>query len=292
MTVLVTGATGTIGSEVVRGLRGRGVPVRALVRDAERARNRFGAEVELAQGDFATPEDLDRAVRGVDQVFLSSPNHPDQARWEITAVNAAVAAGVDRIVKLSACGAEVGSALAFWDAHGRIEAHLDAAPVTSVVLRPTFFMSGILAAADSVRGAGAMFLPAAGAKVAMVDPSDVADVAVAVLADGSRHDGRCYELTGPEAVTFDDVAGALSDVIGRTIGFVAVPDEGARQQLVENGLPEWFAANLVTLFGKLRDGAAAHVTDDVHAVAGRPPGSVIDYLRRHTAVFAGETKIQ
>lgn len=286
MTVLITGATGTIGSEIVRGLARRGVTVRALVRDSERASALLGLEAELTQGDFADTAALAHAVQGVNQVFLSSPNHPEQAAWESAVIDAACAAGVRRIVKLSALGAEVGSEVAFWDAHGRIEEHLRSTGVRSVLLKPTFYMSGVLACAQTVRQAGAVFLPGAGAKVAMVNPADVAEAAVAMLVEGDRHDGKSYQLTGPEALTFDDVAAGISTVAGRTVAFVPVSDQAAYDQLVGAGLPEWFASNLVKLFELLRAGAGAHVTDDVHRLTGRPARTLTDFLQRHAPAFA------
>lgn len=137
-TILVTGATGAVGSHVVRELQQRGVGVRALVRDPERAT--FGPEVELAVGDFADPGSLRAAMDGVDSVFLSCPNAPTQEEWETAAIDVAAEAGVRRIVKLSAFGAERGSPVAFWDAHVRIETHLRSGTVPFVLLKPHFFM--------------------------------------------------------------------------------------------------------------------------------------------------------
>ena len=286
MTVLVTGATGTVGSHLVRELQARHMPARVFTRNPAQARALLGTGAETAVGDFADPASVTAAMTGIGQVYLASPNHPRQAAWEITVIDAAAMAGVRRIVKQSTIGAETGSECGFWDAHGRIESHLLAAPVPAVLVKANFFMSNLLASAETVRGAGAIYLPAAGAKVAMVDPRDVAAAAAAILAAGdARHDRRSYQLSGPDAVTFDDVAAALSTVTGRAIGFVPVPDQAARAQLAQAGWPDWYAANLVRLFGLLRGGAAANVTSDVHGLTGRQPRSITEFLTDHASAF-------
>jgi uncharacterized protein YbjT (DUF2867 family) len=286
MITLVTGATGSVGSRVVHELRARNVAVRAFAPDRDRAVAKLGPAVDIAEGDFRDETSIRAAMRGADQVYLLTPNHPQQAEWEMSIIDAAAVTGVRRIVKLSASGATPGSVLDFWDMHGRIQQHLLAAPVASVLLRPSFFMSNVLMSADSVRGAGALFLPAAGAKVAMVDPQDVAAAAAAILADGDgRHDGRSYLLSGPDAITFDDVAAAVSAVTKRPVGFIPVPDDAAHAQLTQAGLPEWFASNLVTLFRLLREGAAAQVTGDVQTITGREPRSITQFVCDHAAAF-------
>jgi uncharacterized protein YbjT (DUF2867 family) len=284
ITILTVGATGTVGRHLVPQLRSRGLSVRALVRDRARAAEMLGPDVDLVVGDLADRDSLGAAVDGIDAVYLACANHPAQTAWENALIDAAAAAGVRRIVKLSAIDTAVGSPVAFADAHGRIEEHLRASGVDYVMLKPTFMMTNLLAAADGVRQAGAIFLPGAGAKVAMIDPRDIADVAaVALTGDVARE----LELTGPAAVTFDDVADELSAVTGRSVGFVPVPDEAAVAQLVGAGAPEWFATNLVTQFGLLRQGVQAQPRDTVRQVLGREPRSLATFVRDHAAVFAG-----
>jgi uncharacterized protein YbjT (DUF2867 family) len=284
--VLVTGATGNVGRHVVAELRARGVAVRALVRNSARAAAMFGPDLSVAVGDFADPDSLRAAVHGVERVYLACGNHPAQAEWENALIDAAAATGVRRIVKLSALDARIGSPVAFADAHGRIERHLQASGVPHVLLKPAFGMANLLAVAEGVRQASAIFLPAAGAKVAMVDPHDVAAVAAVALTTGG-HDGRAYELTGPAAVTFDEVAAELAAVLGRPVGFVPVPDEAAVGQLVGSGAPEWFATNVVTQFGLLRAGTQADVRDVVRVLTGREPRPVGEFLRDHATAYAG-----
>lgn len=281
--VLVTGATGTIGARVVRALHAKGVPVRAFVRDPSRAATVLGP-VEMAVGDFADAASVRDALDGVRRLLLCSPNHPRQVAHETAVIDVVAAAEVEMLVKVGANGAEVGSPLQFWDAHGRIEQHLRDSGLPWVVLHPTSYTSNLLAAAGSIREAGLLFAPAGDAKVALVDPHDVAAVAAAVLTEDG-HEGRTYTLTGPEAVTYHDVAAQLSAALGRQVGYVNVPDEAAREAMVGSGMPGWLADQLVILWAQLRDGAAAATTDVVRVLTGRDPRTVADFVRDNASAF-------
>ena len=282
--VLVTGATGNVGSRVVRELQERGVPVRAFVRDPGKASAMLGAGVEIVPGDFGDPESIRAALDGVEGVFLACSNQPRQVEYETGVIDAAQAAGVQRIVKLSALGAEIGSPIAFWDWHARIEEHLRASGVPFVMLRPAFSMANLLGSAEGVRHADSLFAPADGARVAMIDPSDVAEAAaVALSTDG--HEGQTYVLTDPEAITFERVAEELSAATGRHVRFVAVPDDAARQALVGTGMPEFVAGQIVAVFGLLRQGIQDRTTDKVRALTGREPRSFARFARDHAGLF-------
>jgi uncharacterized protein YbjT (DUF2867 family) len=284
-TVLVTGATGNVGAEVVKELRDRGEPVRAFVRDPAKASTLLGSGVDLAVGDFAEPRSILAALQGVEVAFLACGNHPRQVEYETNVIDAAAQAGVRRLVKLSALGAEPGSRVPFWDWHGRLERHLRASGLPSVVLRPQFYMSNLLGSVETIKAAGAIFAPADGAKIPMIDPRDVAAAAaVALTEDG--HDGRTYVLTGPEAITFHDVAACLSEVAGRTIRYVDVPDAVARDGLLQAGMPGWMAESIVSVFGMRREDPAPQPTDAVRHLTGRQPRSFADFARNHPALFA------
>ena len=202
-------------------------------------------------------------------------------------IDAAAAAGGRRIVKLSARGAALGAVVAYWHWHGLIEQHLQASGVPAVVLQPGFAMTNLLGAAEHVRRQGMMFAPAAGARIAMIDPSDVAAAAaVALTTDG--HDGSTYVLTGPEAITYTQVAEQLSAVIGRHVGFVAIPPEAAVRALIDAGLPPFAAEQVVTVFGELRRGAQATTTGTVNALTGRSARPFTAFARQYADAFRSE----
>ncbi|GCB52912.1 SDR family oxidoreductase [Streptomyces sp. NL15-2K] len=283
-TVLVTGATGNVGRTVVAALRARRTPVRALVRDEAKARRLLGADVDLAHGDFADPVSLRCALRGVDAVFLTSADGPDKVAHENAVIDAASTAWIKRIVKLSSPHVEIGSEPAFWDWHARIEQHLHTSGVPSVRLRSNYLMSNLLAAADAVAGTGQLFAPAGDARIAMIDPADIGATA-AVLLTEDGHDGRTYELTGPAALSYHDIAAELSAVTGRKISYVDIPDDTARAVLAASGAPDWLVTNLVTMFGKLRNGAGAHITDTVRELTGCQPRPLGQWLHNHAQAF-------
>jgi uncharacterized protein YbjT (DUF2867 family) len=282
--ILVTGATGTAGSQVVRALRERAASVRVFVRDAEKARVLFGDDVELAVGDFAEPASVCAALEGVDELVLSCADDPRRVEWETSAIDAAAAAGVRRIVRLSTIEAEPAAPVAFWDWHGRVDQHLRASVVPAVILQSSFYMSNLLAAAEQVAREGRLYVPAGPAKVAMIDPCDVGRTAAAVLASPG-HEEQTYVLTGPEAITYAQVAAELSAATGREVEFVDVPDEGARQGLVAAGVPDFVADQMITIFSMFRQGVAARVTDTVENLMGSRPRSFAAFARDHAHVF-------
>lgn len=283
--ILVTGATGVAGSQVVRALLERNQEVRAFVRDPDKARSLFGDAVELAVGDFADTRSLRAALAGVQDVFLSGADDPRRVGWEITAIGSAAGSGVRQIVKLSSLVAEPGAPVAFWDWHGRIEQHLRRSRVPSVVLRANFFMSNVLAAAELVAVTGRLFAPAGSARIAMIDPRDVGAAAAAVLtSDG--HAGRTYVLTGPEAITYGQVAAALSGVTGRAVEYVDLLADDAKRGMVQAGLPDFVAEQIVTIFALAQQGAAQEVTATVQSLTGRGPHDFASFAREWAHVFA------
>jgi uncharacterized protein YbjT (DUF2867 family) len=261
MTVLVTGATGNVGSQVVGALAARGVPVRAFVRDPAKL-----SGVEVAVGDFSDAASLRRALGGVDRVFLSSADGPDKVAHEAAVVDAAAAAGVELVVKASTLLADAASPLKPLAWNARSEQHLKASGVPWVVLASAFYMTNVMPEQ------GVLAAPAGDGAVATIDPRDVAAVAAAVLM-GDGHAGRTYRLTGPEPITF----GQIADVLG--VRYVDVPPEAARRELAAAGLPDWLVGHLDGAFALIRAGAMAETTDVVRAVSGREPHDFAAFAR-------------
>ena len=282
---LVVGATGTVGSEVVAALRARGARVRGLVRDVARARATLGDEVELAEADLGDPAAVRRALDGVARVFLLTANSPVQLDHERAVLDAAAAAGVQRVVKLSAISADPGSASSFLAAHGRAEALLARSGLPAVVLRPNFFMSGLLAAADTVRAEGRIYGTFGDGRAAMVHPRDVGEAAAAALLDPG-HTGRTYVLSGPEPVTYAEAAARLGAVLGRPVEYVDIPPDGLRGALGAAGLPGWLVEGIVEIQAQVRAGIAAMPTDGVELLTGHPPRDLDAYLRERAPAFA------
>ena len=290
MTILVTGATGNVGSQVVAALRARGAQVRAFVRDPGRAAALLGDDVELAVGDFADRDSVRRALDGAERVFLACSNAPGQVDYEIGAIEAAEAAGVQRLVKLSTSVAAVDSPLLFPRWHGLIERHLVRSGLPAVRICPGFMMSSLLMSADAIRATGRIFAPAGRARIAMVHPRDVAAAAAVTLTEDG-HEGARYVLNGPRAITYEEVAAHLSEATGHRIEFVDVPDEAAQQAMLESGLPPAVAEFLVRLFRALRQGLDEKTSGTVRALTGAEPRTFAEFAREHAAEFGAAERM-
>ncbi|MEU4420109.1 SDR family oxidoreductase [Actinoplanes sp. NPDC024001] len=274
MTILVTGATGNVGGHLVRVLTARGVPVRALVRRPARS-----GEIT---GDFADRASLDRALAGADQLFLACGNVPGQVEYECAAIDAAVAAGVRRIVKLSGPDASPGSPLLFERWHGAIEQHLATKNMATAVLRPSTYLTNLLAYAGSIARTGMLFAPAGTAAISFVDPRDVAEAAAELLTGDLT---GIYTLTGPEAVTYERIAAELSAATGRTVSYVPVSDDDARRAMTAEGMPPETADAIVAIFAAQRSGRMAGVTDTIPRLTGRPARTLAGFARDYAAAF-------
>jgi uncharacterized protein YbjT (DUF2867 family) len=283
-TILVTGATGTVGAHVVRELAVRPVTVRALVRDRNAAVARLHG-VELVEGDLDDAGSIRRAMAGVDRVFLTAPDGPDKVAREGAVIDVAASRGIDRVVKLSALHADPASALPAFAWHGQVEELLHRADVPAVVLQPSFFMTNLLMVAAGVAHTDTLYAPTGGAAVAMVDPRDVAAVAVAALTD-ARHVGRTLQVTGPGSITFHDVATALTGATGRSIEYVDLTAAQARPRFEGAGLPEWLQRHLAGVFDLIRAGAFARATQVVPETTGRPATGIETFVHDHVGAFS------
>jgi uncharacterized protein YbjT (DUF2867 family) len=270
--ILVTGATGTVGSEVVRLLAAMGDPPRAFVRDAAVARRRLGEHIELVEGDLDQPETINAALRDVDHLFLLTRQDCRQVDWEGDLIHAAARAGVGRIIKVSVFRADQQSPLQIARQHGQAEELLERSGVEGTILRPVFFMQNLLA---MVR-CGVLATAAQDGRVAMVDARDVAAVAVSALTS-EGHAGKTYTLTGPEALSFDDVAKTLSHSSGPAIAHVRVPAHSLRDAVRGAGAAPWFADDMARLHVMLADGYEDLVTDAVITMTGRPPRTLAQF---------------
>jgi uncharacterized protein YbjT (DUF2867 family) len=286
--ILVTGATGVNGTALLRRLSAHGVAARALVRNPAKA----GAiaalpHVEIAQGDMARPETLAAALRDVDRAMLISSSDPMMLDVQTNFIDAAAKAGVRHVVKLSGIMPELDSAFRFARMHGKIEKQLEASGLAFTHLRAGEFMTAYFRQVPMIAAKGAIFLPMADARIASIDVDDIAEIAAKVLT-GSGHEGKTYPLTGPQALTMVEVAEKLSAATGKTVRYINVPPEDARQAQLANGMPPYLADALFELFAERRNGKEAKVWPDAGMLLGRTPTSFDEFARRNAAMFRGE----
>ena len=275
--ILVIGGHSKIGSALIDDLVARGEQVRAMVRSGESA-DSFPAGVEKVLGDLADRASLDAAMEGADKLFLLCGPTQDEVEFNQNAIDAAAAAGLSLVVRSSILGADPNSPATFVRDHGISDAALSDSGLRHAIVRPNMFMENVPENyVPSIDENGNFYANAGQARLSMVDTRDVAAVAAALLTESGHQEG-IYDVTGPEALSYQDVAGKLSSRLGRQIAFVDVPDDAVRQTLLGFGMGEWMAGGLVDLFQEYKrsgtDGYAAAVTDTVQRVTGRAPRSL------------------
>lgn len=286
--ILVTGATGLNGKELLRQLSARGVAVRALVRNPARAEAIAALpHVEIVQGDMAQPETLAAGLRGVDRAMLISSSDPMMLDVQSNFIDAAKQAGVRHVVKLSGIMPELDSSFRFARMHGEIEKRLEASGMAFTHLRAGEFMPAYFRQVPNIIAKGAIFLPMEETRIASIHVGDIGEIAARVLT-GAGHEGNIYPLTGPQALTMAEVAEKLSAATGKPIRYVNVPLEAARQAQLAAGMPPFLADALFELFAERRNGKEAKVWPDAAALLGRPPTSFDEFAKRNAAIFRGE----
>ncbi|MBD2309601.1 SDR family oxidoreductase [Chroococcidiopsis sp. FACHB-1243] len=287
--LLVTGATGNNGKEIVKQLVGQNVQVRAMVRDRHRANAIAEANVEIVEGDFNRPETLLAALRGVKRAFLVTNSSEHAQAQQIAFVDAAKQSGVVHIVKLSQFAANADSPVRFLRYHAAVEAAIQASGMAYTFLRPNLFMQGLLNFRSTIVERNAFYAAAGDAKVSAIDVRDVAEVAVAALTE-TGHEGKIYDLTGSQALTHTEMAEYLSAAIGRQIAFVNIPPAAMRDALLGVGFPTWQAEGLIEDYAHYRRGEASAIASGVQDATRKVPRSFETFARDYATMFNGATK--
>jgi uncharacterized protein YbjT (DUF2867 family) len=282
--ILVIGATGTNGREVVQRLAREGKQVRALVRNPAKADGLRLPNVELAQGDLDDPASLDRAFEGVSRAFVVTAVDERSVGWFRNAFDAAKRAGKPHVVKFSGMGAGTADS-ALLRQHGDTDEMLKGSGLPYTILRPNSFFQNMLWSAGTIKGHGAFYLPMRDAWQSLVDVRDIAAVAVKVLTEPG-HEGQVYEITGPESLSYADVAATLTRVLGKPVRYVDVPPEAARESMLKAGMPQWNADAVTELYGVFATGTFGYTTDVVIQITGQPPIRFEQWARGNAAAFA------
>ncbi|OII65752.1 MULTISPECIES: NAD(P)H-binding protein [unclassified Streptomyces] len=282
--IAVTGAGGRVGGRVARRLADKGVPLRLLGRDPARLPDLPGA-VKAAPAAYGDGEAVRAALDGADTLFLVSAHEsPDRVGEHRTAVDAAVAAGVHRVVYLSFQGAAPDATFTFARDHWHTEQYLRAhGGLECTFLRDNWYLAGIPAMTGRD---GVLRGPAGNGRVAAVAHDDVADVAAAVLLAPGAHDGMTYDVTGGEAFTLAEAAEELSRATGRTIRYLPETRDEAYASRSGFGAPEWQVAGWVTSYEAIARGELGAVSDTVRRLTGHAPMTLRDYLVEHPGSLA------
>ncbi|MCY7402005.1 MAG: NmrA family NAD(P)-binding protein [Nocardioides sp.] len=286
--VLVVGATGNVGGAVVRSLLARGRSVRAAG-SAPAELERLFPGAGAARLDLLDPSTFDPAVEGASALFLLRPPAISSVGPTLNAlVDRATLAGVRHVVFSSVSGADTNRVVP----HHRVETHLRASPTSWTILRPGFFAQNLADAyrADIVED-GRIYLPAGRGRAAFIDARDIGEVAAVVLADPASHAGAGYTLTGPEALSFDQVAAIVSRQLGRSVSYRPASVLGYARHLYRRAMPLVQVVVQTVLHTGLRWGQAETVDPTLERLLGRPGGTLEQYVHDHRATWAAAERI-
>ena len=286
-TILVTGATGTVGGEVVKQLSSTGQKVRASVRSSTLVTsNDKLKDVELVEIDYNKPETLTRAFKGVDKLFLLTPASPKAAELAANLVREAKKNGIKHIVKQSVMGADSELDVAHLRLHRQAEKIIEESGIAFTFLRPNDLMQNFVNFyLPTIKSNNALYLPAEDAKVSFVDVRDIAATAVKTLTDDGKHVGKAYTITGPEALSYSRAAEILSNVTGKKISYVNVSEEDTRVGMKAMGWDDWLINTTLQIFDLERKGYASKVSSDVEEVLGQKPISFSQFAKDYAQAF-------
>ncbi|MGA7830028.1 MAG: SDR family oxidoreductase [Terracidiphilus sp.] len=280
-TILVTG--GNIGNQVAEELAQLGFAVRVLTKTVKQNPMWDKLKIEQIAVDMASIPSMLPAFEGFDRFFSVTPFVENLAELGLNTIEAAKQAGVRRIVRSSFIGAsETGITLG--RDHRTIEKAVEASGIQYTILRPNIFMQSYAMNAESIRRDSAFYMPQGSGRVSLIDVGDVSSVAVAVLMQDG-HENRVYKLTGPEALSNDDVAERLSRVIGKKVTYIDVTEKQAEQSMASEGLPTWMIKSLLELFDFSKRGAAELISTDSEYLLNRKPISFDIFVRGNAKLF-------
>jgi len=281
MEALITGATGDIGARVANMLIEAGEHPRIFVRDAAKARNMFGARVDIFAGNLANPESLRPALVGVGALFLVTTG-PGIPQRDAGVAEVARQAGIHHLVKLSSLDVEQGLAIGAWHEQGEAAIRTSGVPFT--FLRPSGFLSNLLNWAHSVQSEGVIRSSTGYGRRPFIHSDDIAAVAVQVLTT-QDFIGQALALTGPEALTFAEITERIAAQIGRPLRYEPISDEEAGRRFRMTGASEAEVQAHIALWRAIREGRLADITDTVECILGRSPLPLDHWLSENAAAF-------
>ncbi len=276
--ICVTGAGGTVSSDLIKQLESANAPFRAAHFSNEKAEAARARGIDAVIIDYHSPEMLQAAFQGCDKLFLLGPNALNQSELEQNAIEAAKAVGVQHIVKQSVFGADE-EAFSLALVHRPVEKAIESSGLAWTFLRPNSFMQNVVTyMGETIRAEAAFYSASGEAKISHVDVRDIAAVAVKALTEPT-HVGKTYTLTGPEALTYDEFADELSKVLGRLISHISLPPSDLKQGMLAVGMPEEIADQMLDLERYYREDQASRITNDIKQVTGREPRRFADYVQ-------------
>ncbi|MDH3511267.1 MAG: SDR family oxidoreductase [Gammaproteobacteria bacterium] len=282
--ILITGSTGKTGGEVARQLAAAAVPFRALVRNPDKAAEISALGAELIVGDIADQAFLSTALQGIEKAFLVLPNDEQQLVLEKNFTAACAATGVQHLVYLSSLESVPESKNPITQNHVAAENYIRESGMAWTIMRPTFFNQNFETYAPRIREAGQIVMPVGSGTVSATDLRDVGAVIREVLTKPG-HENKSYDLTGPELLTFAEIAERFSKVLGTPVEYIDQPMEEFAELLRTIGLSEWRVDAVCRELEAIGAGVVDHTTDTIEELLGRPPISLEQYISDHIHLY-------
>jgi uncharacterized protein YbjT (DUF2867 family) len=283
-TILITGATGTISSGIIAQIKGSEHSLRALVRNPKKAEELKRQGVKICVGDLEKPWTLGPAFAGADTVWILSPPGPRAPEQCSNALWAARQGGAKHVVRMSAFGAAHTAPTINSRLHALSDAELVGSGIPFTILKPHFFMQNLMTAAQSIAQQGAMYFALDDGKMGVIDSRDISDFAAHVLTTPG-HEGKTYTLTGPASLSMHQIAAAIGEAVGKTVTYVPVSIDDARQSMAQLGLDDWMANLLCDYFAAYSANWGDRVTDDFQRVTGKAPRNIEQFARDFAQAF-------
>jgi uncharacterized protein YbjT (DUF2867 family) len=289
-TILITGASGNVGSEVVRHLSSsrKDINIKAAGHSVESVRKviRSDDRIEPTELDYDKPDTLRQALKGVQKLFLLTPFQSDMVELSSNMLKEVKNAGnINHIVKLSVMGADAEPGITGGRLHRQAEKMIEDSGISFTFLRPYFFMQNFVNfLSQMIREQGSFYLPAGDGKVSFVDIRDIAAVAVQALTN-NYHSKKTYTITGQEAISYEDAAKIRSEQVSKNISYVNVSEEQTREGMKSMGMNEWFINSMMELYDITRMGYASQVSSAIEEITGRKPISFSQFARDYAESF-------
>ncbi len=283
--ILITGATGRTGSDAAKGLAKRGLPVRALVRNADKAASLAAAGVQLAIGDAGDAAAVRAALKGVTKIAIILPNGERQLTLEKQLADLAAEARVQQIVKVSSMESVAGAHNPVHRAHWESEEHIRSKGIPWTMVRPSFYMQNFLGSATSIKTEGRFYFPFGETGAAVLTDSRDVGAFVAQMLATTGHENRSYDVTSGDLLSFKQVGELFSELLGKPVAYVAQDPVAYKAFLGKFVTSKWHLDAVCDIFAEVASGYVAHTTKTFAQIMGREPLSLRQFITEHIALY-------
>ena len=276
--IAITGATGNIARETIPTLIKSGAEIKALVHNVSKAESLKKSGVEIVEGDFTDSQAAHKAMKGAESVLMIAPPNPDAVKQVSSLISAAKSAGSPHVVRISAIGAAVDAPTANGRLHHQSDKELSESGLTYSILRPHYFMQNLFMAVQSITEQGKIYMGVGNGKLGMIDVRDIADCAAKILLEGG-HEGKIYTPTGPNSISFYDIARIIGKAIGKEVTYTPITIEMVKKGIIDMGWGEWGGQIMADYSKAFSEGWGDFVNSDTETITGKNPRSFEQFVK-------------